>query len=877
MDPKRFQETERLFHEALQVPEEDRAAWLHDACEGDDALLDAVSGLLDRADADDTWPRLDEAVRQQIEDARSGDAAATPPDRIGPYRIVRKLGHGGMGIVHLAERTDVGKRVALKLLRTPLATDELRARFDRERRILAQLEHPHIAPLLDAGVTPDGTPYFAMELVEGEPITDYCRRGIDLRGRLDLMLRLCEAVAYAHRHLVVHRDIKPANVLVTHDGRLKLVDFGVAKLLAAVDDEERLSTATRIFTPVYAAPEQVTGQPVTTATDVYQLGALLYELLADVPPFDPDLSPASAMRAITEHQPLPPSAAASGTSDDTTAGGTIARLGRGLRGDLDGIVLKCMDKRPDRRYASVDALTDDLNRYLDGRTVRARPVGPLYQARRFAQRHLVVSGAAIAALFWAGTATLQSIATRRERDRAEAAAAVARIETGKAQAVTDFLVGLFEAGDPGTSRADSITARDILERGVEEASALDDQPDVQATLFAVTGRIHSNLGDHAMAESQLRRSLAIAERLPSADSTLVSRAQYDLAASLVMLDRHAEAVPLLHDVIRQRLAADSSAGLLAHQAFNILHASLHAIGNANEADSVFGEWQRLLENTAVADEELALALKSQGQILGFRGDFERAIPVLRESVAMHRSVYGADHVNYADALDVLAAIYLEAGDIAGADSITEEALALRRTQLAPPHTQLSLSLANRGDALRERGDLAAAEPLLREAVEMERQLGDTASIGFASRNLNLAILLQAREDYEEAETRYRSITGFWSRNYGPDYPLTIMTELRLVDLLHDAGRFDDAADLLVARHRRLTVSPGGGSERYVIQTLRSLVTVYTAADNPEMAEKYRALLPDSLDDRSSIRKPADEASPARHSVQAAGVALMSSQ
>jgi serine/threonine-protein kinase len=852
LDREGFLRAERLFHEALEMPGDTRATWLREACGADDALFDRVSGLLDRHNEADGWPALDAAIVRDLEEASLGDPAGpSSPEVIGPYRILRELGRGGMGIVYLAERADVGKRVALKLLRAHLPTDDLRARFEAERRILARLEHPNIASLVDAGVAADGTPYFALELVEGVPITEHCRREhLDVRRRVDLVLPLCEAVRYAHQHLVVHRDIKPGNVLVTGDGRVKLLDFGVAKLLAPVDEQDRLATATRIFTPVYAAPEQVTGQQVTTATDVYQVGAVLYELLAGVPPFDPDLSPAGALRAITEQDPPPPSAALAPTDLGSPEGREAVRLRRSARGDLDGIVLKCLEKHAERRYASVDALTDDLQRFLDGRAVRARPAGPLYRARAFARRHRVLTAAGIAAVVWAGTATLQGVAVLRQRDRAEAAAADARLQAQRAGAVTDFLVELFEAGNPGDRRADSLTARDILARGVERAAELDDQPEIQATLFSVTGRIHSNLGDYAGAEAQLRRALELAGRTGEIDDELARRMRLDLGETLVLQARNEEAVPFLRAAVRDADDPADQADMTSHRALNALYAALHALGRLEEADSVFASWRERLARSPVRDAELALALKGQGQILGFRGDYPRAAAVLREAVAVHRAVYGERHTNTADALDVLAGVHVAAGDAPAADSISALALELRRSQFAPPHRQLAFSIAQRGEVLTIRGDFVAAERLLREAVAMEKELEGTGTMAYMAREFALAALLHATGRYEEAELHLRTVLAWWTEHYGADYPITVETEAALATVLRDAGRFTEAEELLLTRYRRLAapddVDSAGGGQGDVGRALEALVDLYAAWGRTDLAARYRALLPDTL-------------------------------
>ncbi len=401
------------------------------------------------------------------------EAEAPPPERIGPYRVLRRIGRGGMGEVLLAERADglFEQRVAIKLLRPGMASDEILRRFSRERRILARLEHPHIARLLDGGATEDGRPYFVMELVEGEPITDYCRsRDLGADERLRLIEDCCDAVAAAHRNLVVHRDLKPSNVLVTKDGEVKLLDFGIAKLLGPDDTGEAAAetrTELRLLTPAYAAPEQVLGEPVTTATDVWALGALAYELLTGTLPQKREGRSASALTAavaddVTERpsqrvsrEPLEALPLLRPSEADRR------RLARRLRGDLDNVLLAALRRAPERRYGSVTALAGDLRRHREGQPVKARPDTFGYRVGKFVRRNRVgvAAGALVAVSLVAGIA-VAAWQARRAEAHAKTAAAAAR----RAEGVKEFLIGLFEVADPEQASGGSVTASELLDQ-----------------------------------------------------------------------------------------------------------------------------------------------------------------------------------------------------------------------------------------------------------------------------------------------------------------------------------------------------------------------------------------------------------------------------
>ena len=448
-------------------------------------------------------------------------AAAAEADRVGeqvgPYHIEALIGRGGMGVVYRARRTDGAfeQTVAIKFLRSGLAGAELIDHFARERALLATLDHPGIVTLLDAGVHADGTPYLIMSYVDGQPITAYCREhGLLVRERVRLVIAVCEALSHAHRHLIVHRDIKPGNILITRDGKPKLLDFGIGKLLAAGGESDRTMTALQPMTPEYASPEQLLGRPITTATDVYGMGLVLYELLTDRRPFSAasTASPLELARTICETQPPRPSTAVLRPADGADGPGVPdpRRWSRELRGDLDAIVTQALSKKPERRYARIEQLAEDLRRWLDGRAVRARRGNVIYRLRKTLARHkaatvmatvaiMALLGGSLRTAYEAWHAARRRDAARRAEARARQEAQRARREAQVARRVTDFLVDLFKAADSEHGQPD-LTARDLLARGAERLThALDDEPEVRAPLLEAVGWAYENLGQHDQA------------------------------------------------------------------------------------------------------------------------------------------------------------------------------------------------------------------------------------------------------------------------------------------------------------------------------------------------------------------------------------------
>jgi serine/threonine-protein kinase len=719
----RWDEADRLFDEALELAPAERGPWLDRRCAGNAELRKQVEALLRADAAAGRFLELDGS--RLAEPLGDGTEAESPAGRrVGPYRLVRELARGGMGVVYLAERADgqFEQRVALKLIKRGMDSDRIHRRFLAERQILARLNHPHIARLLDGGVTAEGQPYFAIEYVEGTTIVAHCdarRLGID--DRLRLFLDVCEAVRYAHQNLVVHRDLKPGNILVTEEGQVKLLDFGIAKVVrgdgqtGGADGQESLDTRTedRILTPEYAAPEQVTGGTITTATDIYALGAVLYEILTGRRAHHVvRRTPTELVRAVIETLPAPPS----------TVAPTERR--RGLRGDLDTIVLTALKKEPGRRYQTVEKLAGDITRHLDRLPVTARPDTWRYRAAKFVGRHrLSVAAAAAVGLSLVvglvGTVWQARVAAERAR--------VASAEAAKQRAVRDFLVQLFEAADPGEALGRDLTASELLRRGRAGIdTALAEQPEVRAELLAVLGVVHRSLGQLPEADTLLGQAVALTRSLPG-------DADPDLAARLTEWA-----------------------------------ATVEERGEYARADSLVNEALARVRRLGANDPTRARPLRVLATVEADQGNHERAESLGREALAIDRRVRGEASREAAEDLNVIGLAQFMAGDLPGADSSARAGLAIWRTLLPSNHPTLLEAVGNVATLRAAEGDFRGSEILAREVLASRRGVYPKGHPDVAFAMGELAYVVQAQERYAEAESLYVQALGMYRSLLGPD-------------------------------------------------------------------------------------------------------------
>jgi len=853
VDPTRWKRIQELFARAVELPDGEREALLAAACGDDEALRDEVRSLL-HADATGHSfldGRAIDALGGAPALAADEGADAVEGRVIGPYRLVRRIGVGGMGAVYLAERADgqFEQRIALKIIKRGMDSDEILRRFHYERQILARLAHPHIARLLDGGVSEEGVPYFTLEYVDGEPIDRYCdAHGLRIEERLRLFETALEAVTHAQHNLVVHRDLKPSNVMVTADGTVKLLDFGIAKLLGEDDTGGGLTrTGHRIMTPGYAAPEQVRGEPVTTATDVYALGVVLYELLTGHRPYGlVEETPGDLERAILETQPARPSAVVArpaarrlGSTTTTTTAEQLSErraarpreLRRQLAGDLDNIVLMALRKEPDRRYGSAERFLEDIQRYRAGRPVAARPDTVRYRMQKFVQRNRV--GVATGAAIVVGVAALVVFYTgklRTERDRA-------RVEAEKAAAVSEFLTSIFTVADPNESPGETVTARELLERGAARIeSELAGEPEVQGQMMRIVGKVYYSLGLADDSVRMLKRALETQLRVLGPRDRQTLETQLALSAAMSWAGDNEGAEPLFRDLIEasgQALGpfSDILAGALTGLAIvlneraeydeserlyrqaiainrrlgdeaarkreavdlNNLGLVLHEQGRLAEADSVFEEaLVRQREIFGEVHPEIATTLYNYGQLQRVLGDYARAEEIARQVVEMDEKLIGPDHPDIAYSKVSLAGLLQRRGDFEGARVLLEDALVLRTRALGPDHQNTAFSINAVARLYHSMGDYARAESLYVVSMEIHKRVNGERHPAVAQRINNLAWIAYDRGDYEKAVRLHRQGLEINLETKGPDAPETLSNRIQLGRALAALGRLDEA-------------------------------------------------------------------------------------
>lgn len=739
-EPDRWQRLEALFFEALDLDPAARPAFLEQSCGADGRLRQELQALLNSSD------RTLADLRRPVEELAGKVIHEASPRRIGPYQIVKLLGEGGMGLVYLASRADdqYQRLVAIKLMHAGLGRSaEMLRRFRAERQILANLDHPNIARLLDGGVTAAGAPYLVMEYVDGIPIDDYCRRHpFSTAERLQLFRTVSGAVEYAHRNLVIHRDIKPGNILVTEDGTPKLLDFGIAKLL---DPENSARTfpytveTERLMTPEYASPEQVRGEPVTTATDVYALGVVLYELLTGQPPFRlQSTSPLDVARVICEQEPVRPSTA----SRSNPALSPLET--RELRGDLDDIILKAMRKEPGRRYPSVAQLSEDVRCYLRGYPVEARGGARRYRAGKFIRRHkaalaAIVAGALAVVGFGIGMGLLARRATRERR---------------RAERESQFLENIFEAATPEQARGSDVTARELLDRGALRVDReLAGDPALQASMLDNIGTAYDALGLYSKAEPLVERAYELRSKTPGERDLDLATSMEDLGLTLRLENHYEKAEPLFRQAlaIRQRSLGEKTD--LVVEGLNSLGECLFLENKDAESESVL---RRALSIPTAPDSLNGSNTRNYLALELFRkGSYREATGLLQEAVEIDRRVEGPDGPTYATSLHNLAGGFGREGDFIDAAAMDRKDLDLLRRILPPEHPDLRYTLNNLGYELIETGNWREAEPYLAENLAISRKAFGENSPGSVGGVDNWARLLQAKGDYAGAEKYFK--------------------------------------------------------------------------------------------------------------------------
>ncbi|MEM1183094.1 MAG: tetratricopeptide repeat protein, partial [Acidobacteriota bacterium] len=806
LSAKRWRRLEEIFLQARECAPDARPALLERSCAGDPDLRAEVEAML--AADEGAEQHLDQLIGSAALSATESSEAAL--QRIGPYRVLREIGRGGMGTVFLAERDDghYRQQVAVKVLRRGPESREMRLHLRRERQILAALDHPHIAKLLDGGNTDDGRPYIVMDYVEGEPLDAYCEsHRLTVNERLQLFLDVCSAVRFAHARLVIHRDLKPSNLLVTADGTVKLLDFGIAKLLETGAEEAALALPTELATPTatgwmlltpeYASPEQVAGQPLTVASDVYALGVLLYELLTGQRPYDIDRkSGLEIERVVTETRPERPSgrvrgaaAEGDGAGGPQLAEGSPEKLRRRLVGDLDNIVLKALRKEPQRRYGSVEQLAEDLRRHLDGLPVRARPDTLRYRLGKFVGRHRRSVGATVLALLVVvGLVTFYTQRLAQERDRA-------RQGEEEARQVAELLTSLFDGADPELRLGDEITVREVLDVGALKLRAeLAGQPERKARLLDHLATIYFRLGAYdqmgiLLDESEKLRHQLFADDHPESVAGLRLRGLWHQAAG-----EHTEAETLLRRVLDLRLRHRPVDPLeVAVSQTDLGHFFFNERADHGRARDFYQEALEIRRQLGPRTPETAASLQHLASVLYTTGRSAEALPWLEEALAIQREHLDERHPEVTATLSTLASVYARVGRYDEARKNFRQVLEVGRQTYGDDHPSVVKTLSNLGYLLLFLGEHERAEALIRDAVTSFEKSSTSRPLDFFRSRSTLAEILRLRGDAPASEQLLRETLDAARDTLGRNHPIVPRLSMGLGHSLAAQDRLAEAA------------------------------------------------------------------------------------
>lgn len=829
MENTRWQQLQYWFEEALKLPSAERETFLQQQCKDHPGLAQEVMELIQADSSDDSLlsdmvlPQLD---LQELLHPMEGQI-------IGPYQVEKVLGKGGMGTVYLARRIDgeFDQLVAVKLLKRGIDSEELFQRFRIERQIQARLEHPHIARLLDGGLTTDGQPYFTMEYVPGLPLGEYCNtHRLTIEQRLNLFLQICEAIQYAHNQLVIHRDLKPTNILVNEEGTVKLLDFGIARLM----DEDQASGLTqdgnRVYTPEYASPEQAQGKSVGTATDVYSLGVVLYELLTGFRPFDlTDLSPVERELVITKERPSLPSEKVLELTEDSLTGREIStdRLSKLLKGDLDTICLKAMRKEAGRRYATAGAFAEDIHNYLNHQPVKARPDTFTYRAGKYLQRNkIAVTATVLASLLFLLTISFYTWQVGKERDKAQ-------LEAKKSKQIADFLTDIFMESNPIVNQGDTLTAMQILDRGAKKIeSELADNPELKREMLALLGSLYREMGNVPSSIHMYEAALDI----PATDPEFSDAFIFNRMATQAMHNGNLEvADSLLEEAHLALIAEDDYPNKNWGEWYNTkgnLHLETRELDSAEHSyhsalqvfetiypgpdPNIAGTFQSLgllYSISFQADKAIdylhrSLAMANhieQEEGIGYRkpmlyqslaraysktGEFDTAIVYADSALILFRKSYGNDHPLLSGYLRVKAILLADSGQSEEAKELLEECLALNQRLYGPTHENLGSVLSDLGTIASDQNDPVGAEAYFRQSLAVRGEDGPPQGRAITKSLLAGAVEKQGR--YDEAESLYMESLSLDRETYGNVHPYIADGLNNIGQMWEDLGETDKA-------------------------------------------------------------------------------------
>jgi serine/threonine-protein kinase len=831
----RWDRIKELFEAAVDLDPSKRAALLEKECGGDEALRVEIESLL-QSDVQ-TAGFIERPAFEIPRDLFPNNGEEPFVGRqFGAYQVIHEIGRGGLGAVYLAARADdqYRKQVAIKLVRRGLDTEDILRRFRNERQILAQLDHPNIARLIDGGTTDSGLPYFVMEYVKGEPINAYCdAHALPTAERLNLFRKVCAAVTYAHQNLVIHRDLKPSNILVTPEGEPKLLDFGIAKFLGPGDESfTQTIPALRVMTPEYASPEQVKGEKIMTTSDVYSLGVLLYELLAGQRPYRlKTRTPEEIARAITEQEPERLSTALLQDSRFTS------HDARALRGDLDNIVLMAMRKEPARRYTSVGQFSEDIRRHLKGLPVLARKDTVAYRTSKFVSRHRIGVGAAALVLLSLVGGIVATLLQVRTAHRAEA----------KAEAISGFLQKTLQASDPTVNSGGQPTVKDLLDDASKRLATteLSDQPEVRAELQRIIGATYLSLGQYDPAEQNLSAALQTQTRISGADGIETLKTGVLVASFWAGAKGDYAKANKFYLANLPRLRAEQKKGTIGADylatALNGFALLRRAQGDSRDAESLLRE--RLALPRPVSPEKISVLRFSRAILaltLADQGKFNEAIKMVREEIAsLRREAAGGSQL--AANLTGLGSFLLENGQTGESLKNLHEGEAIYRKLFNAASLQLGDNLRLQAQAFLAQGNYSAAETGISETLKIYRAATSPQFINYATALMVQGMIYSQTARTEEAEKLLREAVRIRAENVPETHFLRATANGALGEFLTAQKRFAEAESFLLASHQSLKNSQAANSPRIRL-ALKRLANLYAAWNKPDQAAPYQALL-----------------------------------